>query len=488
VVSRQATESIVCERVEHSIYHKDPEFAIPFCSATCSHPAIAGTVASESNLLDCNTRLSFHSSVKGGLFDYTTTQLVLGELSMDVQVEPYITAREGMAVYVQNPSYTDVEGVALLVSAKDEGMLVDPKVGKVYYHDRIYRRRSNDNGVTWVDEPNFSEEDPRDLTGEHRNVPMHVLDPNRNVLISFYSTYDIDPNEPMFRAGNLRQRTYRMFYQLSRDGGRSWSGSRQVIDCRDGHDSVQWAPILGYRERGAMADMLAYTWLEDGSLVFGMTVMGTSIEGVIYSRARWNEDSSDLEFTFGDLISVGPEVTRGGCCEPAVTCLGGERLFNAMRCQGDEASGLYSTRQCTVSEDGGMTWSDPEPLRYEDGETVWNPASFSQFIKSTKTGKTYWFANILPGPVHGQTPRYPLTIAEFDPQRCCILKETVRVIHDLPEGAPDERRYTNWGLYEERGSGDLVMTLPEQPKFLNYTDMTKAEEFTADCIRVRIKL
>jgi hypothetical protein len=139
-------------------------------------------------------------------------------------------------------------------------------------------------------------------------VPMHVLDPNRNVLIAFYSTYDIDPNEPMFRAGNLRQRTYRMHYQLSRDGGRIWSGSRHVIDCRDGHDSIQWAPIRRYRERG----VLAHTWLEDGSLVFGMTIMGTSIEGVIYSRARWNEDGSNLEFTFGDLISVGAEVTRGG--------------------------------------------------------------------------------------------------------------------------------------------------------------------------------
>jgi hypothetical protein len=409
-------------------------------------------------------------------------------MHIQVDTEHYISAREGMAVYAQNPSYTNVEGSDLLVSVKDEGMLVDPAVGKVYYHDRIYRRRSTDGGVSWIDEPNFSEEDPTDLTGEHRNVPMHVLDPNTNVLISFYSTYDIDPNEPMFSAGNLRQRTYRMHYQISRDGGLAWSGSQQVIDCREGHDATQWAPVLRYGERGALADMLAYTWLEDGSLVFGMTVKGASVEGTIYARARWSEAGSTLDFTFGDLITVGPDFTGRRCCEPAVTCLGGERLFNAMRCQGDEASGIHSTRQCTISEDGGMTWSNPEPLRYDDGDPVWNPASFSQFVKSTKTGKTYWLANILPGPVYGQTPRYPLTIAEFDTEACCILKDTVRVILDLPEGAPDERRYTNWGLYEERGTGDLIMTLPEQPKFMNYTDMTKAEEFTADCVKVRIKI
>lgn len=466
----------------------NPEFATPFRGLNYLHCTKGKPIADESTLLGGSTSIFYHPPNDGLCHTAKQQEVKAVKMSVQIETELFISAREGMAVYAQNPSYADVEGIELLVSVKDEGMLVDPKVGKVYYHDRIYRRRSNDNGTSWEDGPNLTEEDPRDLTGEHRNVAMHALDPNRNVLISFHSSYDIDPDEPMFRAGNLRQRTYRMHYQLSRDGGRTWSRPSQVIDCRPGYDEIHWAPDLKYRERGAMADMLAYTWLGDGSLVFGMTVMGSSIEGVIYARARWNGEGSDLEFTFGDLISVGPEVARGGCCEPAVTGLGGERLFNAMRCQGDEASGLYSTRQCTTSSDGGMTWSAPEPLEYEDGDKVWNPASFSQFVTSSKTGKTYWFANILPGPVHGQTPRYPLTVAEFDAKQCCILRDTVQVIHDLPEGAPEERRYTNWGVYEERGTGDFVMTLPEQPKFMNYTEMTKAEEFTADCIRIRIKI
>ena len=409
-------------------------------------------------------------------------------MNITVESELYIAAREGKAVYAQNPSYTDLDGREILESVKDEAMLVDPGVGKVFYHDRIYRRRSSDNGLTWVEEPDLTTENPADLSGERRNVPAHVLDPNRNVLLSIFSTYEVDTKEPMFRAGNLRKRTYRMHYQISRDGGRSWTGPQQVVDCRDRFDEVHWAPGLRYGQNGAMADMLAHTWLDDGSLIFGLTVCGDSLEGVIYARGCWNGDGSDLDFTFGDLITVPPETTRVGCCEPAVARLGGQGLFNAMRCQGSEEAGLYSTRQCTRSDDGGMTWSDPEPLRYDDGEWVWNPASFSQFVRSTKTGRTYWFANVLSSPVHGQMPRYPLAIAEFDTERCCILKDTVRVIKDLPEGAPRERRYTNWGLYEERGSGDLIMTLPEQPKSFNFTEMTRPEEFTADCLRFRIRL
>jgi hypothetical protein len=141
-----------------------------------------------------------------------------------------------------------------------------------------------------------------------------------------------------------------------------------------------------------------------------------------------------------------------------------------------------------MSRDGGLTWSAPEPLRYDDGTTVWTPASYSQFVESSKTGRTYWLANILSEPVHGQMPRYPLTIAEFDTEHCCILRNTVRTIQDLPDGAPLQRRYTNWGSYEERGTGDFVLTLPEQPKHMDFTAMTRPEDFTADCIRYRIQI
>ena len=207
----------------------------------------------------------------------------------------------------------------------------------------------------------------------------------------------------------------------------------------------------------------------------------------MYIRANWNDDGTDLQFRCGDLITLGPDQASGGCCEPAVAYLGGERLFNVMRCQGDEERGIYSVRYCTISEDGGMTWSEPTPFQYDDGTTVWTPASYSQFVRMSETGKTYWIANILPGPVYGQTPRYPLAIAEFDVERCCILRDTVRVIKDLPEGAPHDRRYTNWGSYEDRETGDLIMVMPEQPKYISFSEMTKPEEFTADCVRFRIK-
>jgi len=135
-----------------------------------------------------------------------------------------------------------------------------------------------------------------------------------------------------------------------------------------------------------------------------------------------------------------------------------------------------------------MTWTRPQPLRYDDGEPVWTPAAVHRFIRSEATGRTLCLANILPGPVYSQTPRYPLHVAQFDPERLCLLRDTVRVVQDLPPGSPVERRYTNWGEYEDRQSGEIVLTMPEQPKFMNFSEMKRAEDFTADCVEFRIRL
>ena len=409
---------------------------------------------------------------------------------MKINRETYIDAPEGHAVYVQNPSYVADEGCTIIESVKHEALHIDDRGRKYYYHDRIYRRRSEDNGQTWSAEPDLTRESPTALDGEHRTVPMHVLDPNGGRLISFHCTYEVDTREAMFQSGCRRQRTYRLHYEISSDGGRSWSPSRQVVDHREGYDAVHWGPGFRCGESGGMADLFAWTFLDDGTLVFGLTATNAEAgrEGVVFVQARWREDRSDLVFTVGDLILLPPGQFPVSCCEPAVAHLGGTELYNVMRCQGDESRGVYATRYSTMSSDGGLTWSTPEPLRYDDGATVWTPASYSQFVESSKTGRTYWIANILSESVHGQMPRYPLAMAEFDTEHRCVLRNTVRTIQELPDGAPEQRRYTNWGSYEERGTGDLILVLPEQPKHMDFTVMTRPEDFTADCIRYRIQI
>jgi hypothetical protein len=61
----------------------------------------------------------------------------------------------------------------------------------------------------------------------------------------------------------------------------------------------------------------------------------------------------------------------------------------------------------------------------------------------------------------------------------CVVRDSVTTIQALPDGAPERRRYTNFGVYEDRETQEIVLSLPEQPK-------TNWEDFTADCVRYRI--
>lgn len=405
----------------------------------------------------------------------------------------YLEAPEGEAIYA-SASYARAPGEAMLEVVRHEIMAVRSDGERFYDAKRMYLRGSEDNGETW------REEDSELLHGgDNATPPAIILDPFHDLLIALSCTWEVDPDDAFMAIGSRAQRTRRAFYQLSDDGGLSWTSPRNIIDSRPGYDLTNWAPGVAYGVAGGIASGQP-AFLSDGTLVVGFVVThpeapasdqtARALElysSICYGRATFNRDAFALDWEFGETVHVDFPMAGGGCCEPAVVSLGGQRLFNTMRCQGDEEHGIHSTRYCTMSDDGGMSWTEPEPLRYDDGETVWTPASVHLFFRSNKTGQTYLLANILPAPVYGQRPRYPLAIAVFDTDSQRVRRDSVTVIQDLPDGAPVERRYTNWGMYEDRRSGDLVMTMPEQPKFVNFTDMTRAEEFTADCIQFRLR-
>ena len=71
-------------------------------------------------------------------------------------------------------------------------------------------------------------------------------------------------------------------------------------------------------------------------------------------------------------------------------------------------------------------------------------------------------------------------MAELDPERICLIKDSMTVIQELPQGAPPNRSYTNFGHYVDRETGEFVLVMAEMPKF-------STEDFRADTIRFRIQ-
>lgn len=409
----------------------------------------------------------------------------------DVTKSTYIKSDGLHAYYVGGQTYTGAAGETIIERVGGEALhwVTDDKGKRILdaYYNGGWFRISEDNGLHWADYGRkFCFDTKR--TEEQILPDGHSLDKKHDILVRLDTGMKADKD----CYGHRNQGAYRAFYSISGDGGLTWGEPVQIVDGREGYDAVSWGPGFEYGECGGL--MGDCVWLDDGSVVVPFTVY-RRLDGsspwyfrIICARGYWRKDMNGFDWVFGNHFEVPREKSPGGCCEPTVTDLGGDKLFMVTRCQGSEEKGIYSTRYSTLSEDGGMTWSNPAPLVYDDRTNVWTPASYSRFYQSSKTGKTYWLANILDKPVYGQVPRYPLTVAEFDRNKRCIVKKSVRVIQDKPEGAHELVRYTNFGCYEDRKTGNLTITLPEQYRYIGYNDLKKPEDFAADCVKYEVKL
>ena len=63
-----------------------------------------------------------------------------------------------------------------------------------------------------------------------------------------------------------------------------------------------------------------------------------------------------------------------------------------------------------------------------------------------------------------------------------------KLIQDKPDDAHELARYTNFGQYEDRRTGNLVITLPEQYRSMGWDDMKKPEDFSADCVKYTVEI
>ena len=142
-------------------------------------------------------------------------------------------------------------------------------------------------------------------------------------------------------------------------------------------------------------------------------------------------------------------------------------------------------RQCGATTDAGVTWEMGRDLLFDDGSPVYSPSAYSEFIHSSKTGKWYWVGNILPEPTYGGCdPRHPLQMVELDTDNLCLERDTVTVIEDQAPGDPDLVRFSNFRIYEERGTGDFILLMTKS--YSELTDNWRALPYPCWSYRIRI--
>ena len=194
---------------------------------------------------------------------------------------------------------------------------------------------------------------------------------------------------------------------------------------------------------------------------------------VIVARGKFNEKSGEYDFTFSNPVILGDLRSSRGIDEPIITELSSSRLLLVMRGSNVQSAswgtriedGTPSFKWYSYSDDGGKSFTEPEPWRFDDREVIYSSATISNFVRSSKNGRLYWIGNITDNTACGNFPRYPLNIAEVDEELGVLKKDTLAVIDTKREGETNKVQLSNFSVFEDRETGNLEITLSKTHQF-----------------------
>ncbi|MDO9464417.1 MAG: sialidase family protein [bacterium] len=345
-------------------------------------------------------------------------------------------------------------------------------------------RISEDNGKTWKMEGEWSGEKKIGNRMIIRGETNYYLDSDHGLLVDFYSVWeqkiDQDYSFGPDATGELLQlQTHRIFYRFSKDDGKTWGKERQLIQKGDRYDKIHWADGIWYGKNSGRFDSgLRVISLQDGTLImpvlfhpvdnngqlirradrFGFTVW--PYEAVACFRGRWKQDGSDIDWEMSNHISV-PEYMSRSLDEPAVAEMSDGTLMMVMRGECGPLQAMTAAKFFSISRDKGKTWGPAVPLTYPDSSLIHSPGSLPNLFRSSKNGKVYLIANILPSPTRHCDPRYPLQIAEIDQTYFWVKPETVTIIENRKKRHPKFVRFSNWQRIEDRETGNPAIYMTE---------------------------
>lgn len=365
--------------------------------------------------------------------------------------------------WCSHPTYVSVRGVAM------------SEVRQSADGQQLWR--SEDNGRTWnLRETLRREQRMPDGSWAQWHLGPFFLDPDHDLLVRFES-FSLFTRQPSLNEGyhdfvaTFIDHSYRVFYRISRDAGLTWGKRKQLIEDAPEYDEQHWAWGVTIREGAAVLGAIPpFPKLADGRIMLPMQRRSPFEQdrfGTIQASCffgRWTDDLSDIRWTTGGTV-------HGGGCEQTIAALRDGRLLNIMRVQGQITPYLFDVwrRPYALSENGGETWSIPQPLDYDDGTQFTTPRAWSQLIRSTADGNLYWIANILPAldeaadlrakwPSRAD-PRYPLQIARINEETLTLERDSVTTIVEREPGETEYVRFSNFYCYNDRETDEIVLIM-----------------------------
>jgi hypothetical protein len=203
--------------------------------------------------------------------------------------------------------------------------------------------------------------------------------------------------------------------------------------------------------------------------------------GSVLFQGRWNAQREDYDWVPGARVEISPEHSARGLMEPEVAELEDGRLLVVWRGSTHGWDGsvakLPGRKFFSVSSDGGRTLTPPAVWTYDDGSDFYSPSSIHRMIRHSVTGKLYWLGNVSATPPRGNSPRYPLVIAEVDEAKVALKKGTVSVIDDRQPGQGQDIQFSNFSLLEDRETHLLELHLTTYGQEPDPADWATADSY-----------
>lgn len=345
-------------------------------------------------------------------------------------------------------------------------------------HDNQVARWSSDNGRTWsafVPLLPSSNVNYKGVTVWEGAVSRATYDPDAGVLVDVWL-------RQIQHKGLVNNFSY---HRLSRDHGRTWTAPKQLrYEDGDGFDP---------------ADPLKPGFLKHNHGYPGSNILrhsnGTLIHSVAHANApndaqndrrpwrmgslcfvgKWDPTVRDYQWTAGKRVEISPERSARGLMEPEVAELSGGRVLVVWR--GSDTAKTPGRKWYAVSADGGLTLGEVKEWKYDDGSSFYSPSSYHRMIRHSVTKKLYWVGNLCAEPPSGNSPRYPLVIAEVDETIPALKRKTVTVIDDRQPGQGAGIQFSNFSLLEDRETHQLELHLTTYGQESDPKDWATADNY-----------
>lgn len=233
---------------------------------------------------------------------------------------------------------------------------------------------------------------------------------------------------------------YKIWYRISTDGGTTYDQERPLVQagaefspmhpCKwtwIGKNSFVWGsvPPMLKMSNGQILMPFYYAPLDEKGAYYN-PLGAFTFTWVACLIGTWNEAGDDVIWDVSEDIRLTGEQSSRGSNECAVIELSTPaHILMVTRGSNQPFTGTQKAwKWKTLSKDYGKTWSEYTQFTYDDGGGFLSPSSMSNFIRSSKTGKVYWIGNISRTRPAGNSPRWPLVMAELDEKKLALRRNT----------------------------------------------------------------